>query len=165
MATTRIPHLEDKEIFGNTKPKLDLPPGDDDDSHRLNKVNFSQPRVQIRSGTTYIEFAGASMADVDKDELLHVTTILAFDCDILQWHIARISCKSNCKCHTQQAATKVKCTARIAKDSKGTLAPTYRGRKTQYGGNKEIVTDFWFCSNDIERCVKGTKHSWVLDWP
>jgi hypothetical protein len=35
MATTWIPHLEGKEIFGNTKRKLDLPPGDDGDSHRL----------------------------------------------------------------------------------------------------------------------------------
>ena len=25
--------------------------------------------------------------------------------------------------------------------------------------------DFWFCPNDIEHCMKGTKHSWVLDWP
>jgi hypothetical protein len=28
-----------------------------------------------------------------------------------------------------------------------------------------IVTDFWFCPNDIEGCVKGTKYSWILDWP
>jgi hypothetical protein len=25
--------------------------------------------------------------------------------------------------------------------------------------------DFWFCPNDIECCVKGTKRSWILDWP
>jgi hypothetical protein len=25
--------------------------------------------------------------------------------------------------------------------------------------------DFWFCPNDIERCVKGTKCSWIIDWP
>ena len=62
-------------------------------------------------------------------------------------------------------ATKVKCTTRIAKGSKGILTPTYQDRKTQYGSNKESVTNFWFCSNDIERYVKGTKHSWVLDWP
>jgi hypothetical protein len=45
VATTRIPHLEGKEIFGSTKWKLDFPPGDDGDSHRPDKVNFSQPRV------------------------------------------------------------------------------------------------------------------------
>jgi hypothetical protein len=41
VATTRIPHLEGKEIFGSTKRKLDLLPGDDGDSHRPDKVNFS----------------------------------------------------------------------------------------------------------------------------
>jgi uncharacterized protein (DUF952 family) len=41
VATKRIPHLEGKEIFGSTKWKLDLPPGDDGDSHRPNKINFS----------------------------------------------------------------------------------------------------------------------------
>jgi hypothetical protein len=34
VATTRILHLEGEEIFGSTKRKLDLPPGDDGDSHR-----------------------------------------------------------------------------------------------------------------------------------
>jgi hypothetical protein len=43
VATTWIPHLEGEEIFGSTKRKLDLPPGDDGDSHRLDKVNFLQP--------------------------------------------------------------------------------------------------------------------------
>jgi hypothetical protein len=165
VATTRIPHLEGEEIFGSTKRKLDLPLGDDGDSHRPDKVNFSQPQVQTRSRTAHTEFAGASVAGADKDELPHVTTALESDCDMSQWHIARISHRSNCKCHAQQAATNVKCTARIAKGSKGTPAPTYRGRKTEYGGSKEIVTDFWFCPDDIERCVKGSKCSWVLDWP
>jgi hypothetical protein len=41
VATTRIPHLEGNEIFGSTKRKLDLLPGDDGDSHRPDKVNFS----------------------------------------------------------------------------------------------------------------------------
>jgi hypothetical protein len=165
VATTRIPHLEGEEIFGSTKRKLDLPPGNDGDSHRPDKVNFSQPRVQTRSKTAHTEFAGTSVAGADKDELPHVTTALEFDCDMSQWHIVRISHKSSCKCHAQQRGTDVKCTARIAKDSKGTTAPTYRGKKTQYGGSKVIVTDFWFCPNDIEHYVRGTKCSWVLDWP
>ena len=41
VATTRIPHLEGEEIFGTMKQKQDLPPGDDGDSHRPNKINFS----------------------------------------------------------------------------------------------------------------------------
>jgi hypothetical protein len=165
VATTRIPHLEGEEIFGSTKQKLDLPPSDDGDSHRPDKVNFSQPPVQTRSKTAYTEFAGASVAGADKDELPHVTTALEFDCDMSQWHIARISYRSSCKCHAQQRGTDIKCTTRIAKGSKGIAAPTYRGRKTQYGGSKVIVMDFWFFPDDIERCVKGTKCSWILDWP
>jgi hypothetical protein len=94
-----------------------------------------------------------------------VTTALESDYDMSQWHIARILHRSSCKCHAQQAATNVKCTAWISKGSKSTPTPTYRGRKNQYGGNKEIVTNFWFCPNDIKRCVKGTKHSWIIDWP
>jgi hypothetical protein len=82
-----------------------------------------------------------------------------------QWHIARISHRSSCKCHAQQRITDVKCTTLIAKGSKGTHVPTYRRRKTQYSGSKVIVTDFWFCLDDIEHCVKGTKRLWVLDWP
>jgi hypothetical protein len=55
------------------------------------------------------------------------------------------------------AMPNVGCIARIAKGSKSNLALTYHGRKTQYGGNKEIVTNFWFCPDNIERYVKGTK--------
>jgi hypothetical protein len=90
---------------------------------------------------------------------------MEFDCNMSQWHIARILHRSSYKCHIQQRATNIKCIARIAKGSKGTTAPTYRGRKTQHGGSKESVTDFWFCPDDIKRCMKGTKCSWGLDWP
>jgi hypothetical protein len=121
--------------------------------------------VQTKSKTAQTEFAGASVAGADKDELPHITTALESDCDMSQWYIARISHRSSCKCHAQQRGTNVKCTARIAKGSKGTPAPTYQGKKTQYGGSKVIITDFWFCPDDIERCMKGTKRSWVLNWP
>ena len=141
VATTHIPHLEDEEIFGNKKQKLDLPLGDDGNSHIFDKV--SQPRVQTRSRTAYIEFIGALVAETDKNELPHhVTTALDSDYGMSQWHIPRISLKSNCKCYAQQAATNVMCTARVAKGSKSTYAPIYHGKKTQYGSNKEIVTNF-----------------------
>ena len=46
---TRIPHLEGEETFGSTKRKLDMPIGDAGDSHRPDKINFSQPCVRTRS--------------------------------------------------------------------------------------------------------------------
>jgi hypothetical protein len=82
VATTQISYLEGEEIFGNTKRKLDLPPGDDGNSHILNKGNFSQPQMQTRSRTVHTEFTRASVAGANKDELPHVTTTLEFDCDM-----------------------------------------------------------------------------------
>ena len=37
---TRVPHLEGDTIFGSTKRKLNLPPDDDSDSQRHDRVNF-----------------------------------------------------------------------------------------------------------------------------
>ena len=42
---TRIPHLEGETIFGSTKRKLNLPPGDDGNSHRHDHVNFVVPKL------------------------------------------------------------------------------------------------------------------------
>ena len=42
---TRVPHLEGETIFRSTKRKLDLPPGDDSDSHWHDCVNFSIPML------------------------------------------------------------------------------------------------------------------------
>jgi hypothetical protein len=84
VATTRIPHLEGEVIFGSIKRKLDLPPGNDGNSHKPNKVNFSKPRVQTRCRMAHTEFTRALMGGSDKDELPHVTTAMEFDCDMSQ---------------------------------------------------------------------------------
>ena len=42
---TRILHWEGETIFGSTKQKLDLPPGDDSDSHQHDRVNYSVPKL------------------------------------------------------------------------------------------------------------------------
>ena len=46
------PHFEGEEVFGSMKRKLDLPLGSKHDSQRLDKVNFSHPRVELRSSKT-----------------------------------------------------------------------------------------------------------------
>ena len=38
-------HLEGETIFGSAKRKLDLPPGDDNDSHRHDRVNYLIPNL------------------------------------------------------------------------------------------------------------------------
>ena len=59
----------------------------------------------------------------------------------------------------------LKCISKIAKGKKGIPALIYRGRKQEYGIKREIIVDFWFCWDDIQRCVEGTKRKWVIDWP
>ena len=45
---THDPHHEGAEVFGSQKRKPDIPIGADEDSHRLDIVNFSQPRPPKR---------------------------------------------------------------------------------------------------------------------
>jgi len=52
---TQILHLEGEEVFGSNKRKLDLLIGFKGNSHRLNKVNFSHPWVQIRLATNRVQ--------------------------------------------------------------------------------------------------------------
>jgi hypothetical protein len=139
---TRVPHLEGEEIFGSTKRKLDVPIGDAGDSHRPDKVNFSQPRVRTRSTAASTQV----MEDFEKQHMVnpsqHVTVAFESDCDTSKWHIARINHKSNAKCQAQQRRSNIKCTAKIARGQKGSLAPTYRGKNEDYRSKREVVADF-----------------------
>ena len=154
---TRIPHLEGEETFGSTKRKLDVSIGDAGDSYRLDKINFSQSRMRTRSTPSVSQSSGNKAEQAQPNPSRHVPIAFKSDCDTSKWHIARINHKSNARCQTQQHRSNIKCTSKIAKGKKDTLAPTYRGRKKEYGSKREVVADFWFCSDDIDRCVKGTK--------
>ena len=163
---TRIPHLEGEEIFGSTKRKLDVRKfGDAGDSHRPDKINFSQPCLRMRSTRIVCQLVGDVGEEARANCSRHVTLAFESDCDTSKWHIAMINHKSNAKCQAQQQRSNIKCTSKIAKEKKGTSAPTYHGRKEEYGSKREVLADFWFCPDDIARCVKGTKWRWVLDWP
>ena len=117
--------------------RLTSPIGSKGDSHHPNKVNFSLPCTPIVPSIEVDPLPNSS-------HVPHVTTAIESNCDISQWHIVRLCHKSSCKCHTQQRGSNILCKARIAKGTKGTPTRTYHGRKKQWGGNKEIVTDFWF---------------------
>jgi hypothetical protein len=49
--------------------------------------------------------------------------------------------------------------------SHGTPAPTYKGLKKEYRSTNIMEYEFWFCHDDIKRCVSGSKKKYVLDWP
>ena len=46
---TQLPNLEGERVFGSAKRKLDLPTGDDSDSYRDDRVNFSVPKLSKRA--------------------------------------------------------------------------------------------------------------------
>ena len=99
---TKIPHLEGEETFGSTKRKLDVPIGDARDSHRPDKINFSQPRVRTRSTPIISQPSGDEGEEARTNPSRHVTVAFESDCDTSKLHIARISHKSNARCQAQQ---------------------------------------------------------------
>jgi len=139
---SHIPHLEGEEIFGNTKRKLDVPIGDCRDSHRQDKVNFSQPDVQTRSTTACVDSLGGKGKQTEVNTSPQVTVAFESDCNTRKWHIVRINHKSYTKCHTQQQGSNIKCIVKISKGRKGTPAPTYCNRKEAYGSKQQVVADF-----------------------
>jgi hypothetical protein len=81
--------------------------------------------------------------------------------DVSKWHISRLPKSSANACFAMQARTNTKCTQQIVRYGKSTPAPTYTGYMRDYKKNKEFLTQFFFCNDDIERCVKGTRRKWV----
>ena len=147
--------LEGAEIFGSSKRKLDLPPGSHSNSHRQDKMNFSIPRMSTRSTKARIEEALSDPVHT----VQHTTCVLETDCDTSKWHIARLPARSGRRCQALQANTNAKCDTRVARGSHGTPTPTYFGKKRNYHTKKSVEVDFWFCADDIKRCVSGNKKS------
>ena len=91
-----------------------------------------------------------------------VTVIQEIKVDISLWHIVRIPYTSRKSCWTNHAGTKKKCTARIVTNNKSVPAPIYTGMWHYYKLQSMKRTDFVFCLDDIERCVKGPCQKWVM---
>jgi hypothetical protein len=85
-----------------------------------------------------------------------------FKIDVFLWHIARIPHTSGKSCKANHAGTKKMCTARIITNNKSVIAPTYTGMCHHYKLQSIKRTDFVFCPDDIERCVKGLCREWVM---
>ena len=180
---TREPHLQGEEVFLSLKRKPDLPPGSEFDSHRPDKISISRPRVQTRAGgARFYDLTSQGDAQQEATENLHdnpvqletpptnpvmehVKAVQETTCNEHEWHIARLPKMSAKACFAQQAITKKKCVARIVQDGKNTAAPTYNGIMHNYRKNKQERMQFFFCNDDIERCVKGTRRKWVVSNP
>ena len=181
---TREPHLAGEEVFGSQKQKADILLGFEGKSHRPDKVNFSCPRIATRS--TRANHASCSLPDVveelspelqddqaannqgttsDVGRASHVFVVHESSCKEMEWHIARLPKTSAKACFAQQAITKKKCEAKIVQGNKSTAAPTYTGIMQNAHKKRPETMEFFFCNDNIERCVKGTKQKWVQSRP
>ena len=51
----KVPYLEGKTIFGSTKQNLDLPLGDDSDSHHHDQLNYSVSKLGKRVSSSQVQ--------------------------------------------------------------------------------------------------------------
>jgi hypothetical protein len=181
---TREPHLAGKEVFGSQKWKADIPLGFEGESHRPDKVNFSRPRIATRSSQA--NHASCSLPNVVEElspELQenqapnnlgttfdigrpdHVTEIHETACKKTELYIARLPKTSTKAYFAQQAIAKKKYEAKIVQGNKPTAAPTYTGVMQNAHKKMPEIKEFFFCNDDIERCIKGTKQKWVQSRP
>ena len=129
---TRVPHLEGKRVFGLAKQKLDLPPGDESDFHRHNRVNYSIPKLE--KGLLLTQNRGAlqfksekpiqSSIDLETSNSSFLAKVVCTRAGLpiletpcsnpMGWRIEHISSGASniCRGHTANGS---KCNAKIAK--------------------------------------------------
>ena len=173
---TRDPYHEGAKVFGSQKHKLNTPIGVDEDSHRPDTVNFSQPcppkRVTRSYATTLSTIVQKVEGSVEQlhasppsgTDIRHVIAVQESNINEWTWHIARIPKTSAKTCWAQMAITKKKYTAWIVLHGKNTLAPTYSSLWQNIRFNHEEHMQFFFCSDDIERYVKDSRHKSVIPY-
>ena len=139
-ALTHVLHLEGERVFGSAKRKLDLPPGDETDSHRHDRVNYSVPKLSKKGSPGQSRIAlsvpsNANMGRSAKASSLHggvVRTrtglpVIESSCaNLMSWRIEHISPSSFDLCRGHSASG-VKCNAKIAKYRRAVAAPTFNG--------------------------------------
>ena len=96
--------------------------------------------------------------------ICYVTTVQESNINERTWSIARVPKTSAKTCWAQMAVTKKKCTVQIVLHGKSTPAPTYSGLWQNVRFNREEHMQFFFCTDDIERCVKDSCHKWIIPY-
>jgi hypothetical protein len=97
--------------------------------------------------------------------VIYTTSVLEIDCFASKWHIAKLPPNSTKRCWALQAITRTMCNAKVGIGKHDTPAPTYKGLRKEFRSPNNIEYEFWFCPDDIKRCMNGSKKKYVLDWP
>ena len=178
---TRVPHLEGERVFGSAKRKLDLPPGDDGDSHCHDRVNFSVPKLSKRASpgqchaalkssvvASSQDFARSTVSSTSRPSIVRTKNghaIVESPCtNLMDWRIERISPSSLelCRGHSANGSN---CNAKIAKYRRAVAAPTFTSIQRQGKSRDTEQMQFWFCLGKLQACVKETRSRSIVHYP
>ena len=173
---TQDAHHEGTEVFGSQKRKPDTPIIANEEIHRLDTINFFWPhsmkrvtKAQVATLPTIVEEVKTSIEEVQplpraRTDVHRITTVQESRVNEMAWHIARVP-KTSAKAYWAKiAVTKNKCTAHIILYGKSTSAPIYSRLLRNVRKNHEEHLQFFFCADDIERCIKCSRHKWVISY-
>ena len=133
-------------------------------------MNFS--RLQVRTRSTATAGASCNLSDISEEpstdlqehlipnvnsRTTYVTAIHETACKETEWHIAKLPKTSAKACFAQQAIIKKNCKGKIVQNNTATAAPTYTRIMEHYQKKTDMIMEFFFCNDDIECYVKGTK--------
>ena len=156
---TRVPHLEGERVFGSAKRKLDLPPGDETDSHRHDRVNYSVSKLSKKGSPNQSRIAllvpsnahSGRSAKASSSHARVVRTKIGFPiielscANMMSWRIECISASSLDLCRGHSTSG-VKCNAKIAKYRRVVVAPTFNGIQRLQKSRETEQMQFWFLS-------------------
>jgi hypothetical protein len=165
VATTRIAHLEDKDIFGSTKRKLGLLPSDDGNSHRPDKVKFLQPQVQTTPRIAHTKFIEASVAHVDQDELPHATTTIESNCDMSSGTLLGSQKNSIVNAMSNRQPPRSGALLGLPRAPKVLLLQHTVVGKVNMVAAGRLSQIFGFSPMTSSAMWKGIKHPWIINWP
>ena len=182
---TRVPHLEGETIFGTAKRKLDLPPGDDSDSHHHDCVNYVVPKVGEG-----VSFSQARRFVRPSSKVGESVSVVRSSNSLLQSKVSTRSmtgtrrtsngvpvtssgnpvfespCSNTAQFRIERIALESSemcrgryngkhCNARIAKYRRAIAAPTFLGIEMQSKSSDTHQVQVWFCPTRLDRCVLG----------
>jgi hypothetical protein len=170
--TTRIPHLEGQEVFGSTKRRVDITVRSENNSHRHDYVNFSQPRVNATSsGFNGSNVDASESSGIIRDEAFVLTfqglKVEECVCRDGVWRIERCPPSLNTHYFAIQRGLIKHCDDIIIakKTIRAIPSPCYNGLWFDLKGSVPICHKLWFCEDDLTYCVEGIGKKYCVDRP
>ena len=186
--------MEGETIFGSAKLKLDLPHGDDSDSHRHNRVNYSIPNLgkgvspsQVRA----VRRCSHSQAHAQSSVMSSNPSVASEKSDFSMPQGSESANlviasrglpiqESPCSDLTQWCIQRVplgssaacrghidgkRCNAKIAKYRRAVTALIFLGIERHLNSKETRQVQVWFCSTKLDRCVLGLGARWIINYP